>query len=145
MDKKELLQYVDDISDTLNDISLKVWSNPEISGEEEFAAQAYREILKENDFKIVEVDGMDHAFYGEYGSGKPVIAILGEYDALPDLSQKVCTEYDQANDGGPGHGCGHNLLGAGALGGALALKKYLEETGKEGTIRFFMAVQKKKL
>lgn len=139
MNKQDLLNYVDEISEEVNEVSLKIWNNPETSGNEEASANVHRDALVKHDFKIhnIEGEGMEHAFYGEYGSGRPVIAILGEYDALPDLSQNLDTEYDPVEEGGPGHGCGHNLLGSAALGGALAIKKYLEETGTKGTIRFY--------
>ena len=136
MDKEKLLDYVDEISEDINEVSLKIWANPEISGKESFSANVHRDILVKNDFKIVNIEEMEHAFYADYGSGKPVIAVLGEYDALPDLSQKLGTEYDPVETGGPGHGCGHNLLGSAALGGALAIKNIWRRQ-KSGTIRFY--------
>jgi len=73
-----------------------------------------------------------------FGKGRPVIGILGEFDALSGLSQKAgATEPCPLVDGGNGHGCGHNLLGAGALAAAVAVKQYLQSTGKEGTVIFF--------
>lgn len=80
---------------------------------------------------------MEHAFYAEYGSGHPVIALLGEYDALPGLSQKVDTKYNPVEKDGPGHACGHNLLGAAPFGAALAIKEYLDRTNTPGTIRYY--------
>lgn len=62
---------------------------------------------------------------------------MGEYDALPGLSQSLDIKFNPVEEKGPGHGCGHNLLGSAALGSALAIKKYLEESKKEGTIRFY--------
>jgi len=138
MNKTELLRYLDGIADEINEVSLEIWSNPEISGKEKKSADLFRKVLKDHGFTIREVGcGLDQAFIGEYGTGSPVIGILGEYDALPGLSQTLDTKANPAVKNGPGHGCGHNLLGAAALGGALAAKKYLEETGKEGTIRFY--------
>ncbi|WMM24820.1 amidohydrolase [Tissierella sp. MB52-C2] len=137
MNKSDVLKYLKDISEEVKDLSLKVWNNPETSGNEKEAANLYREILKNYGFKIKEVDEMEHALIGEYGSGSPVIAVLGEYDALPGLSQNLDTKFNPVQEGAPGHGCGHNLLGSAALGGVLAIKKYLEETKKSGTIRFY--------
>ena len=77
------------------------------------------------------------AFVAEWGSGTPVIGILGEYDALPGLSQKVSTVREPVVDGGPGHGCGHNLLGVAGFGAALAAKASMESSGLKGTIRYF--------
>lgn len=137
MNKSDVLKYLNDISEEVKDLSLKVWNNPETSGHEKEAANLYRQILEDYDFKIKEVDGMEHAFIGEYGSGSPVIAVLAEYDALPGLSQALDTKFNPVEENGPGHGCGHNLLGSAALGGVLAIKKYLEETKTGGTIRFY--------
>lgn len=137
MDKKALLEYVDSLEENVNEVSQHIWNNPEISGKEEKSANYYREQLDKNGFRIVNVDGMDHAFYAEYGTGYPTIAILGEFDALPDLSQKVDTEYNPVDEKGPGHACGHNLLGAAPYGAALAIKKYMEESGVKGTIRYY--------
>lgn len=139
MNKVDILKYIDEISEDVNEVSLKIWSNPEIAGEESIAVNAHKDILEKNGFTIHNIDGegMEYAFYAEYGKGKPVIAILGEYDALPDLSQKLDTEFNPLEKGGPGHGCGHNLLGTGALGGALGIKKYLENSDIDGTIRFY--------
>lgn len=137
MKKIDVLNYLHDIEDEVKDLAFKVWSNPEISGEEESSANLFREVLRSYDFKIEEIEGMEHAFIGEYGEGSPVIAVLGEYDALPGLSQSIDTKFNPIEENSPGHGCGHNLLGSAALGSVLAIKKYLEETKKAGTIRFY--------
>lgn len=137
MNKLDLLNYLGDISDEIKEISLNVWNNPETSGHEGSAANLYRRKLKEHGFTITEVSGMEHAFYAEYGKGYPVIAVQGEYDALPGLSQCLDTVYNPVEENGAGHGCGHNMLGAAALGSVLAIKKYLDETGIGGTVRFY--------
>ena len=137
MDKKDLLNYLDSISDEINDISLRIWNNPEVSGQEKESANLYRKVFEEKGFKIVNTPGMDHAFYAEYGRGYPVIALLGEYDALPGLSQAVDTKYNPIEDKGPGHACGHNMLGAAPFGAALAAKEYIDKTNTSGTIRFY--------
>ncbi|NLX62640.1 MAG: amidohydrolase [Tissierellia bacterium] len=137
MDKKELLKYLESLTDEVNKVNLEIWSNPEVSGQEERAANLYRKIFKEKGFKVVDIPGMEHAFYAEYGSGHPVIALLGEYDALPGLSQKVDTKYNPVEEDGPGHACGHNLLGAAPFGAALAIKEYLDRTNTPGTIRYY--------
>lgn len=137
MNKTDVLKYLGTIKSEVQDVSFKVWSNPEISGEEKESANLFRKVLKNNGFKIKEITGMEHAFIAEYGSGSPVIAVLGEYDALPGLSQKVDTKFNPVEQNGHGHGCGHNLLGGGALGAVLAIKKYLDEMKVNGTIRFY--------
>ena len=77
------------------------------------------------------------AFTAEYGSGKPVIGILGEFDALPGLSQKTVPHKDPLNAGSPGHGCGHNLFGVASLGAATAIKELIESGKLQGTVRFY--------
>lgn len=137
MDKLDIIKYVDEASEEVKALSLKIWENPETSGNEKDSANLLRETLKSHGFEIKEVPGMEHAFIGEYGSGSPVIAVLGEYDALPGLSQNIDTKFNPVEKNGPGHGCGHNLLGTAAIGSVLAIKRYLEENNKSGTIRFY--------
>lgn len=137
MNKKDLLSYLNSKKEEINNINLNIWNNPELPGTEKKSANVYREALKKNGFKIVEVSGMENAFYGEYGSGYPVIAFLGEYDALPGLSQKLESKHDPVEVGGPGHACGHNLLGAAPYGAILAIKEYMEKSGTSGTIRYY--------
>ncbi len=137
MNKSDVLKYLNDISEEVKELSLKVWNNPETSGNEKESSNLFRKVLKSYGFEIKEIDGMGNAFIGEYGSGSPVIAVLGEYDALPGLSQSLDTRFNPVEVNGPGHGCGHNLLGSAALGSVLAIKKYLEETNTSGTVRFY--------
>ena len=137
MNKKDLLNYLESITSEVNKVNLEIWENPELSGEESESANLYRRVLKDKGFKIVNTPGMDHAFYAEYGSGYPVIALLGEYDALPGLSQTVTTEFNPVEKNGPGHACGHNMLGAAPFGAALAIKEYIDKTNTSGTIRFY--------
>ena len=77
------------------------------------------------------VAGMPTAFVASYGSGKPVIAILGEFDALPGISQKAVPSREPLHEGAAGHGCGHNLFGAASLGAAVAVKEMIAA----GTLR----------
>jgi aminobenzoyl-glutamate utilization protein B len=83
------------------------------------------------------VGQMPTAFVADWGSGEPIIGILGEYDALPGLSQKVSATREPVKEGAPGHGCGHNLFAAGSLGAALAAKEAMEKNRLPGTIRFY--------
>ncbi|MFZ5945982.1 MAG: amidohydrolase [Bacillota bacterium] len=137
MKKTDVLKYLNNINDQVQDLSIKIWNNPEISGKEKESADLFRKMLKGHGFQIKGIDGMEQALIAEYGGGSPVIAVLGEYDALPGLSQMVDTKFNPFEQNGPGHGCGHNLLGASALGAVLVIKKYLEETRLSGTIRFY--------
>ncbi|WP_458397400.1 amidohydrolase [Anaerotignum sp.] len=137
MNKQEWIQQVEKYDQLANDIRMQLWENPEVAGEEKFASALYRKVLVENGFTITEVPDMPYAFVAEYGQGSPVIAVLGEYDALPNSSQKVSAVKEEVNAGGNGHGCGHNILGAAALAGTLAAKDMIEANKLTGTIRFY--------
>lgn len=137
MEKTDVLNNMEQIKDEVQELSLKLWHNPEISGQEKESADLFRQALRSHDFKIKEIEGLEHAFIAEYGSGFPTIAVLGEYDALPGLSQQVDTKWNPVKQNAPGHGCGHNLLGAAALGAVLTIKEYLAKEGTCGTIRFY--------
>lgn len=131
-------KYIDDNAKLLIDTSYDLWNHPEVALKEERSAKLLEGILTKEGFSVTTgLAGMETAFRGEYGSGKPVIAILGEFDALPKLSQKVCTEKVPVESEAPGHGCGHNLLGTASLGAALAIKTAMEENGTKGTVIYF--------
>lgn len=117
----------------------QVWATPELLYGEFASCAAHTDVLRAKGFRVSEaVTGIPTAVTGEAGSGGPVIAILGEYDALPGLSQVAgVAEPRPLVDGGNGHGCGHNLLGAGALLAACALKDWLEATGTPGRVRYY--------
>lgn len=117
----------------------EIWENPELSLKEYKAAALYCRILREHGFDVREkLCGIDTAFCGSFGSGRPYIGILGEFDALSGLSQKAGScEKDPVVQDGDGHGCGHNLLGVGSLAAAFAVKKYLQDSGSSGTVIFF--------
>lgn len=137
--KKAAIGSVDSMAEFYKNIADKIWENPELSLKEYKSAALYCDALRELGFQVTEkLCGIDTAFCGSYGSGRPVIGILGEYDALSGLSQKAgeCSE-SPVTEGGCGHGCGHNLLGAGSLAAAAAVKKYLELSGKPGTVVFY--------
>ncbi|WP_235297913.1 amidohydrolase [Portibacter marinus] len=136
--KQEVIDFVEDNFDDLTTLSDKIWSYEEEAFQETRSAAALKEFAKKNGFKITEnVGGMPTAFTAEYGSGSPVIGILGEFDALPGLSQKTVPHKDPLNEGAPGHGCGHNLFGVASLGAATAIKNLIEAGELSGTIRFY--------
>ncbi len=138
MNKKDVISYLDSIKDQVNEVSLDIWNNPEVSNQEKRSSKVYKEALKSHGFKIKEYEGeLENAFIAEFGQGKPVIAVLAEYDALPGLSQKLDTKYNPVEENAPGHACGHNLLGSAAFGSVIAIKKYMEEEGVKGTVRFY--------
>lgn len=100
LNKKFLIEYIDEIQGELRDISDKIWKNPELQYKEYYASNLQKEYLKKHGFSIDELEGMDTAFAASYGEGRPVIAVLGEYDALDGLSQKVSTIKESIVDGG---------------------------------------------
>ena len=115
-----------------------IWAHPQVALDETYACALQSDFLAGDGFEITaNVGDMPTAFMAEWGSGSPVIGFLGEYDALPNLSQKAQTVQEQVVSGDPGHGCGHNMLGTAALAAAVALKAWLVETGKPGTVRYY--------
>ena len=141
MDEKKtrMLLQIDRHAARFESIADQIWDDPELSLKEFHAAKLYCDSLRELGFTVTEnLCGISTAFCGAYGSGKPVIGILGEFDALSGLSQQAgCTVFSPVKEGGCGHGCGHNLLGAGSLAAAAAVKTYLEENHCPGTVIFF--------
>ena len=130
--------YLNDEDERLSYLAKEIWDHPEIGLQETFAADLLAKELAEAGFTIERgVGQMPTAFVATWGSGKPIIGILGEYDALPGLSQKMTPLIDPIAKGGPGHGCGHNLFGTAGLGAALAVKAAMEEQNLAGTIRFY--------
>ena len=138
-EKQELVSFLDGHASYFEEISDRIWEHAELSLKEFKSAALYCEKLRELGFAVTEkLCGIDTAFCGSYGSGRPVIGILGEFDALSGLSQKAGeTSPNPLVPGGSGHGCGHNLLGAGSLAAAAAVKTWLEKSGKPGTVIFF--------
>lgn len=139
MDKQTAIRYLEERAADFYALSDKVWDHAEIRFGEKQSAQDYAAFLEAEGFAVtVGIAGLKTAFRAEWGSGKPVIGFLGEYDALAGLSQKAGVAVKEAlENGGNGHGCGHNLLGVGALMGAVGLKHALEAEGKPGTVVFF--------
>lgn len=134
--KKRALETISEKSGIITGAADQIWEYAELSLQEVKSARLYCEILKKEGFRVEEgICGIKTAFSASFGSGRPVIGILAEYDALSGLSQKAgALEREELIPGGSGHGCGHNLLGAGALGAALGVKAYLEETRRAGTV-----------
>ena len=140
MKKSQIPDYVDSIKDTLTSLSDNVWDYAETAFEEFKSAALFKKILAEHGFVIQDNSGgIETAFAASYGSGKPVIGILAEYDALSSLSQKAHSLKQEPCEGENknGHGCGHNLLGSASLGAALAVKEYLAVNKLPGTVTLF--------
>lgn len=131
--------YVDMLAERFVELSDKVWETPELNYEEHRSSAEHVRMLREQGFRVeTGLAGMPTAIMGEAGEGGPVIAILGEFDALPELSQEAgATEHRPLPGNGPGHGCGHNLLGAGALLAATAVKDWLASNNLSGRVRYY--------
>ncbi|MCO5734521.1 M20 family metallopeptidase [Rhizobium sp. SSA_523] len=135
----EIFDAVDRKREVFTELADRVWATPETCYMEEESAAAHREMLETQGFRITEnVADIPTALIGEAGEGGPVIAFLGEYDALAGLSQKSGIARQEAMTAGAnGHGCGHNLLGSASLLAATALKDWLEATGTPGRVRYY--------
>ena len=139
MDKQKLYEIIDQKAPLLTELSDKIWEYAELSMLEYKSTAAYVQVLNEEGFEVTEnLCNIPTAFSGSFGSGKPVIGILGEYDALSGLSQVAgATEKTPLEENGCGQGCGHNLLGAGALGAAIAIKEAIKAGELSGTVIFY--------
>ena len=137
--KRRVCNSVDAHSAVYTAVSDYIWEHPEVNFHEDLSAAAIRELLKDNGFSVTDrLGGMPNAFRAEFGSGKPVIAYLGEFDALSALSQKAgCASKEPLTPGAPGHGCGHNLLGVGAAAAAIAVKELIASGALSGTVVYF--------
>lgn len=117
----------------------QIWDFAEVRYQEFQSAQLQKDLLRREGFEIEEnLGGIPTAFRAKAGSGRPVIGLLGEFDALPKLSQKAdLTHPEPVEEGAPGHGCGHHLLGTGCMQAAVAVKDYLLEHPCQGTIIYY--------
>lgn len=137
-DKETLLQHMDSRATHYGDVSHRIWEFAEVGYKEQKSSELLKAELREAGFTVQEnVAGIPTAFTASWGQGKPVIAVLGEYDALPGLSQEPVPDRKPRVEGAPGHGCGHNLLGTASLFAAVSIKDWLAEKKISGTIRFY--------
>ena len=136
--KKQLVNSIDMKTSDLTSLSDKIWEAAEVAFREDKSAEYLIEYAEANGL-IVEkgIAGMPTAFTATYGEGKPVIGIIGEFDALPGLSQDTVPHRHELIEGGAGHGCGHNLFGTASLGAAIAIKELIEKGELKGTVKFF--------
>jgi aminobenzoyl-glutamate utilization protein B len=139
-DYSKLDEIVESNKDTIVDMADTVWNAAEL-GFQEAKSSAYEgTVLAKNAFNMSDrgIGGIDTAWVATYGSSSPVIGILVEFDALPSLGQEAVSTQTPRKDGNTnGHGCGHNLIGAGAIGAAISLKEYMEAEGIPGTLKVF--------
>ncbi len=132
------LSIIDEKRAFLDDLADYIWDNPELAFAEYKSAGALIQALKDEGFTVEEnLAGIPTAFSGRFGSGGPVIGILGEFDALSGLGQTAGATRPEPDGRTAGHGCGHNLLGVGSLGAAMAAKRFLETAGRPGTVVYY--------
>ena len=136
--KTAVIASVEKHQQELINLSDSVWKYAETALKEYKSAKVLTDYAAKQGFRVItNVAGMPTAFIAEYGSGKPIIGILGEFDALPGLSQKAQPTREALNDEAPGHGCGHNMFGPASLGAATAIKELIAAGKLKGTIRFY--------
>ena len=135
---ENLVEWLEERQNRFTAISDEIWAKPQVALAETEACALQSSELAADGFSITpNVGGMPTAFMAEWGQGRPFIGLLGEYDALPGLSQKAQATQEPMVPESPGHGCGHNLLGTGAMAATMALKAWLQATGRPGTVRYY--------
>jgi aminobenzoyl-glutamate utilization protein B len=136
--KNSIIASIEKHQQELIGLSDKIWTLAEIAFMEKGSSKVLADYAEAQGFKVTRsVADIPTAFIAEYGLGKPIIGILGEFDALPGLSQKIQPTKEAMIEGASGHGCGHNLLGAGSLGAAVAIKELINAGKLKGTIRYY--------
>lgn len=136
--KQQALKDIQDLSAEMTKMSDQIWAFAELAFQEKKSAQVLIDFARKEGFRVQsEAYDIPTAFVAEYGSGRPIIGILGEFDALPGLSQQARPEKNPVLVGAPGHGCGHNLFGVGSLAAATAIKRMIDQGALRGTIRFY--------
>jgi aminobenzoyl-glutamate utilization protein B len=137
-DRAALVQGIDAKRESYAGVAKQIWAFAEVGYQEAKSSALLQQQLRAAGFQVTAgVAGIPTAFVATVGSGKPVIGIVGEFDALPGLSQEAQTAMHHAiEENAPGHGCGHNLLGTGALAAAVAVKEWLA-SGHSGTLRYY--------
>ena len=136
--KSRVVASVDKRNDELVDLSDKIWAAAEVAFEENESARLLADYAEKEGFRVKRgVSEMPTAFIAEYGSGKPIIGVLGEFDALPGISQKTQPTKAPLKEGAAGHGCGHNLFGVGSLAAAVSIKDAMDRGEISGTVRFY--------
>ena len=137
-DHDAVLQQMDTQAAHFSSIAQQIWEFAEVGYKETQSAALLKAELQGAGFTITDnIGSIPTAFSASYGSGKPVIAILGEYDALPGLEQQAVPMKKPIKATKPGHGCGHNLFGAASAFAAITVKRWLEQTQQAGTVRFY--------
>ncbi len=137
-EKKQILSNLDKMQEDYAEIALQIWDWAELGYQETRSSGLLAQTLEDEGFAVQKgLAGIPTSFVAEYGSGKPVIAILAEFDALPGISQKAIPSREPVIQGGSGHACGHHLFGTASTAAGIEAKKWLESTGTKGTIRVY--------
>lgn len=138
VNKQSVLESIQKHQAELIKLSDQVWAFAEIAMREHQSAKVLSDYAEQQGFRVKRnIAEIPTAFIAEYGSGKPIIGIMGEFDALPGLSQKAEPIKSPLKEGAAGHGCGHNMFGAASLGAATAIKELIESGKLKGTVRFY--------
>jgi len=138
MVKEKAWNWIDTNQKRIIEISDTIWEYAELGLMEHKSSKLLADELERRGFKVERgVAGMPTAFVATWGSNHPIIGVMGEYDALPGISQKPVPYQDPVVEGAPGHGCGHNIHGVSGIAGAVAVKAAMEEAGLPGTVKFF--------
>jgi aminobenzoyl-glutamate utilization protein B len=137
-DRQDLIDHIESHRSAYTALADQIWDWAELGYQEKQSSAALQELLRTADFQIeAGVAGIPTAFVASYGSGSPVIAILGEFDALPGVSQAAAPFVQERTESPNGHACGHHLFGVGSAAAALAVADWLRKTGTPGTVRFY--------
>ena len=137
-EKKAVIQSLEAKNQQYVDVATNIWNLAELGYKEGKSANLLQSMLKEEGFTIeTGVAGIPTAFTATFGSGSPVIGVLGEYDALPGFSQDAVPFKKELSGNTNGHACGHHLFGSASAAAAIAVKNWLKTTGRKGTIRFY--------
>ncbi|WP_289030166.1 M20/M25/M40 family metallo-hydrolase, partial [uncultured Algoriphagus sp.] len=136
--ESSVIQELDSKTEQYTKIAMQIWENPELGYLESESSALHQQTLSEAGFEVkAGVAGIPTAFVAEFGSGKPVIGIMAEFDALPGVSQKASPFREAVVEGGAGHACGHHLFGTASVAAGVAVKNWLDANGGQGTIRVY--------
>ena len=138
-DRASLIQSIEAKRESYATVAKQIWGFAEVGYQEQKSSALLQQQLRAAGFQVkAGVADIPTAFVATFGSGKPIIGVVGEFDALPGLSQEAQTAQRHAiEENAPGHGCGHNLLGTGALAAAVAVKEWMVASGQKGTLRYY--------
>lgn len=137
-DKNGLFEAIENKHGIFESHAISLWINPELSFEEKESSSLQKKLCIDLGFSVRELDSIQpNAFIAEYGSGSPTIGFLGEFDALPGLSQKIAGVRSPISNNAPGHGCGHNLLGTACLAASFAIKTAIKAGALTGRVQYF--------